>query len=348
MNNSKLISTALIVSAGAMLSACGGGSNGSNGSNDNANATSDVSIRFSDAPVDDVTSVVITVDKIVFNRAGEDIVVDTFTSTELGIDDADTFQIDLLDVRGNENLLVLDLVELPVGEYQNLRIEVVDEDVNASYVDENGGARKLIKVPSGELKLGAFTVGDLSSQTFVIEFGLRQAMTYNPGPERYILKPRGVRIVRLADASSISGQVNLADIHLDAACSAKPDQTIGNVAYLYAGHDLDADLLGDVFVRTDEDVQNPEIDPTVPANIIAPLVATTIDGVTGNYLFSYLNAGDYTVAISCLAADDDPVNYDEIVIPAPSNALIEVSLPVETNVDCDFPNTLGCPVLSPQ
>ena len=48
-------------------------------------------------------------------------------------------------------------------------------------------------MPSGELKLGGFSVSATSSQIFVEGFGLRQAMTYNPGPDRYILKSRGVK-----------------------------------------------------------------------------------------------------------------------------------------------------------
>jgi hypothetical protein len=191
---------ALLISS--VLSACG------SSSNDSGINTSDVGIRFSDAPVEQLDSVMISVDQLVFNQSGEDIVVDTFTSEELNLIDSDTFQLDLLDYQGLESSLVLDSVELPVGDYQNLRIVIQDNE--DTYVEESGSSiHKELKVPSGELKLGGFSVSDISSQTFVIEFGLRQAMTYNPGPDRYILKPTGVRIVRLEDAASISGTVDL-------------------------------------------------------------------------------------------------------------------------------------------
>ena len=39
-------------------------------------------------------------------------------------------------------------------------------------------------------------------------FDLRKAMTYNPGPDRYILKPTGVRVVEVETAASISGEVH--------------------------------------------------------------------------------------------------------------------------------------------
>ena len=317
----------------------------SSGSSESA-SSSEVSLRFSDAPVDDVSSVVITVDQIIFNRAGanEDIIVDTFTSDELGIEDADIFTIDLLGVQGNDNRLVLDSVMLPVGEYQNMRLVILDEDINNSYVDDNDG-RKNIKVPSDQLKLGAFTVGGQSSQTFVVEFGLRQAMTYNPGPDRYILKPRGVRVVRLENASSVAGTVDLAAIHILDGCSDKVDVSVGNVAYLYAGHNLDTSLLGDVFIREDDDQDDPEVDEDVAANIIAPAVATAIDDNgdgTGGFLFSYLDTGDYTLAISCKAENDDPVIYDGISIPLPDAQLIELALASEVDLQCDFPVAGDC------
>jgi hypothetical protein len=324
------------------LSGCGGGS-----SSDEEQANTPVSVLFSDAPVENAEKVVITVDAITFRRDGaDDIVVDTFTSNELGIVDADTFQIDLLEVQGNDNRLVIDSVDLPVGDYSHLLISVLDEDVNLSYVEEVGtGALKPIKVPSDVLKLGGFTVGDFSTQTFVVEFGLRQSLVYNPGPpgqDRYILKPRGVRVVDLENASTIMGNVNLSALHTVAPCDAKADTQVDNMAYLYAGHGLDASLLGDVFVSQAAAEPGEDFDPNVPANVIAPVVAVDVEGGDVNgYLFSYLLDGDYTLALSCVATDDDPVVYNGIAIPAPGTEIVELSLGVEENLACDFPLVAG-------
>jgi len=326
------VSQMLLISI--FLSACGSSSSDSNP------ATSDVGIRFSDAPVEDLASVVITVDKLTFRHSnGDNIVVDTFTSEELGLVDSETFQLNLLELQGLTSSLVLDSVALPVGDYQNLIIEVLDDsENNDTYVQEIGSEEhKNLKVPSKTLKLGGFTVSATSSQTFVVEFGLRHAMTYNPGPDRYILKPRGVRIVRLADASNISGNVELTS-----SCDPSDDTSLSHVAYLYEGHELNAELLGDVFVReSDLDVAEQsfagtDFDENVPENIIAPVVATSVDGETGEYLFSYLNDGDYTIAISCNAPEDNSVIYDEITIPSPAPHLVELTLATETNMACDF------------
>ncbi|MEX1032846.1 MAG: DUF4382 domain-containing protein [Cellvibrionaceae bacterium] len=331
-----------------LLVSCGGGSGGSDSGD--SSRTSSVSLRFSDAPVEDAAKVVITVDAITFSRDGADIVVNTFTSDELGIENAETFQIDLLEVQGNDNRLVLDVVELPVGDYRDLRIRVLDEDINFSYVEEVGtGLLKPIKVPSNELKLGAFTVANTGSQTFVIEFGLRQSLVYNPTPERYILKPRGVRIVDLDTATTLAGTVDLVQLHAPGGCSDKPDPTVGNVAYLYTGHDLDTANLGDVFIRegdeepasSEESTDGPVFDPDAPAEVIAPHAVAEIDGADGSYLFSYLLSGDYTLALSCAAEQDDPVIYDGLLIPFPATEIVEITLGIEENRRCDFPLSDG-------
>lgn len=333
MFNFNYLRTVQILFLGAFISGCG------SSSNESESKTSDVSIRFSDAPVEELDTVMITVDKLIFNRSGEDIEVDTFTSEELNLIDSDTFQLNLLDFQGLESSLVLDSVTLPVGDYQNLRIVIQDDaSIEDTYVQETGSTEhKELKVPSGQLKLGGFTVSELSSQTFVIEFGLRQAMTYNPGPDRYILKPRGVRIIRLANASSISGNVDLTT----ASCIATEDTSLSNIAYLYEGHDLNTSLLGDVFVReaeldsTEDKVAGTDFDDDVAENIIAPVVATALDE-NGDYIFSYLKEGNYTVAISCNAQEDNATLFDGITIPAPEGLIVELSLEQESDTSCDF------------
>ncbi|MCH8884926.1 MAG: hypothetical protein IIA41_15715 [SAR324 cluster bacterium] len=56
-----------------------------------------------------------------------------------------------------------------------------------------------------------------------------------------------------------------------------------------------------------------------------PWLCVSIETVAadGTYLFSYLPAGDYTLAFSCNAFDDNPDFDDHILIPAPEEELIE-------------------------
>ena len=136
-----LVRNSSLALATAALCACGGG--GSSGSD----GTGTVSFGISDAPVTGLSSVTITVDKIIVNRPGEDIVIDRFTSAALGIEDADTFTIDLLEVQGLDSKIVADFVELPAGDYQNLRLDILDGGIAYSYADDLEG-RKLPASPS--------------------------------------------------------------------------------------------------------------------------------------------------------------------------------------------------------
>ena len=54
------------------------------------------------------------------------------------------------------------------------------------------------------------------------------------------------------------------------------------------------------------------------------------------YLFSYLPAGDYTLAFSCDAIEDDPDFNDGIVVPSPEDVFIEVSTSPGEDWACDF------------
>jgi hypothetical protein len=314
------------------------------GDSGGGNATAPVSFALSDAPVEGLTSVVITIDRITLNQPGhDDVVIDRFTNEDLGVYDEETITIDLLDYRGEDNVLIVGPVDVNVGDYQNLRLDIIDDDITLSYVEESaesGGAIRPIKVPSTELKLGRFEVEDSGDQTFILEFGLRKAMTYNPGPDRYILKPRGVRIIEVDRGTTIEGIVD-ADLFDGAPpCDVKTDPLVGNVMYLYQGIGLDPADFSDDF--------DPEVDLEAAAASYLEPFATEMVADDGTYLFSYLPAGDYTLAFSCDAAEDDPEFDDGIIIPSPEDQLIEVSLAPGERWACDFAiSEDGCELLLP-
>ncbi len=311
---SRRTGSSLVLLMGLLLSvmtvmACGDSGGG--------NATAPVSFGLSDAPVEGLTSVVITIDRIILNRPGhDDVVIDRFTNEDLGVFDEDTITIDLLDYRGEDNILIVGPVDLDVANYQNLRLDIIDDDITLSYVEESDGTIRPIKVPSTELKLGGFEVENSGDQTFILEFGLRKAMTYNPGPERYILKPRGVRIIEVNRGTTIEGIVE-ADLFGGAPpCDEKLDPLVGNVMYLYQGIGLDPADFADDF--------DPAVDTTAAASYLEPF-ATEMVAADGTYLFSYLPAGDYTLAFSCDATEDNPDFDNDIMIPSPGAGETSIS-----------------------
>jgi len=331
---SRIAGRSLVLLSGLLVTfvACGDSGGGSE--------TAPVSFGLSDAPVEGLASVVITIDRIVLNRPGhDDVVIDEFTNEELGVMDEDTITIDLLDYRGEDNVLIVGPVEVEVGDYQNLRVEIIDNDVTRSYVEELGGEIRPIIVPSGELKLGGFDVESQGDQTFILEFGLRRAMTYNPTPDRYILKPRGVRIIEVARSTTIGGIVQEDLFDGTPPCDDKLDPLVGNVMYLYQGTDLDPATFADDF--------DPQIDPVAALSYLEPFATETV-AADGTYLFSYLPAGDYTLAFTCDAVDDNPDLDDGILIPSPEDEFVEVSTNAGEDWECDFPILDGgCELLAP-
>jgi hypothetical protein len=222
----------------------------------------------------------------------------------------------------------VDSMELEVGHYQNVRLSIIDEDIDYSYVDETGGGRKPIKVPSNELKLGGFEVTSDGPHVFIFEFALTKAMTYNPGPDRYIVKPRGIRIVEVEEAALIAGVVDPVLFDAEEPCSLKDDAALGNVMYLYQGHDLDLDRLGDMF--------DPDVDLVAAMNLIEPYASENV-AADGAYVIAYLPADQYTLAFSCDAEDDDSEADEGIVIPTPMDQWVEISLLPGEAKQCDFP-----------
>lgn len=312
----------------AVLMGCGGGGGGS----DSGSSTGTVSFGISDAPVDTADHVVITVDKVILRRDGasNDVIVDRFTIPSLALNNAETFQIDLLDYQHGKRVLVIDDLVVPAGSYSQLILQVLDNDVNYSYVDV-GGARTPIKQPSNELKLGGFTVAANGVYTYTLDFDLRKAMTYNPGPDRYILKPRGVRIVDEALAVTLSGKVDSALFDTDPQCAGKTDPTKGNVVYLYQHEGVGGTLA---------DIYDPAVATGVPPNALNPYAAANVyqavDG-TWQYHFGYLPAGQYRLAFSCNAEGDFAETYDGIVIPLPSFQEAVISLVAGGHGTVDFP-----------
>jgi hypothetical protein len=334
----NILRVGLMILLPLVLSACGGGGSGGSSGGGNNIAPGTVSFGISDAPVGDLSKVVITIDEIELRRKDSDdcdgdlesddcVYIDHFTDGDLA--DQETVTVDLLEWQGTDNKVIVEGIELPAGEYSHLRLSIIDEDINFSYVEEEtAGEQKLLKVPSNTLKLGGFTVESGGVQVFVIEFDLRRAMTYNPGPDRYILKPTGVRVVDAEAAASISGVVDASLFDSSSPCDTKEDPSAGNLVYVYEGHNLDADNLADNF--------DDSATPPAPDTAIAPY-SSQAASEDGSYNIGYIPPGNYTLAFSCEAKEDDADLYDGIEIPSPNTEIVELVLDVGESRTCDFP-----------
>jgi hypothetical protein len=330
------LATVLLVSVTASIGGCGCGFDCNNGNN--RDATTFLGLGFSDAAPEDLKQVVIEVDSITFRRSGaEDVVVDSFTIAELNLIDADTFQVDLLQYRGRNQLLVIDDLELGQGAYSEILINVLDGDINFSYVLEADDSVVELNAPAAGLSLPGMTLS-VDEQQFTVEFSLAQSLQFQPSSDSYLLATDGIRVEDNATAASLSGRVDNALFDEVSPCNEKDDPELGNRIYLYQGIGLSDSQLADVFT-TRSGTTVPD-DAQAPFTVAALLKNTLIG--SWEYAFGFLPAGDYTMAFACDTAEDDSVDFDDLVVPLPTDQIYEVTLSEGEQGVCDIDISGDC------
>ena len=218
-----------------LLTACGGGDgDNDNGGGSNTPPNAKMSLAFSDAPVDNVKKVCIAVSNISINPvSGSELGWSTASFLTSAADDDCTpdgmfipedaghplfTYIDLLAYQGSTSRPLLDSQSVVAGEYSQMRLEILDgtkpenqfdDAIHTpySYVLQDDGVIKPLEVPSGELKLDAFTIAANGTSSFTTEFDLRHSMVLPGHEEHYKLKPRGVRLVNNTEVATVKGTV---------------------------------------------------------------------------------------------------------------------------------------------
>ncbi len=280
-----------LLSAPFIISGCGGGG-GSSG-------TGTMSLAVTDAPVDGATEVVVEFTGVE---------VKSTSGGRLNFDFAPR-RIDLLALNGGGSELLLDQVTLPAGSYNFLRLKVnaQEDGVYDSFI-KYGDAIHELTIPTAAtvgLKIGNhFTIAAGGASNFTIDFDLRKSV-HKPedGSGDYKLRPT-LRLVDNLQVGSIAGTVAPALIN-EASC-VTPNNASDDAVYVYAG----AGIIPD-------DVDGIASEPVTSAMI-------TLDTGTGNYVYTaaFLEAGEYTVAFTCQAANDDPVVDDTIVFVGTTNVTV--------------------------
>ena len=335
----KILAALLLLSSIAVsLAGCGCGFDCNNGNSNNPGPTL-LSLGFSDSLPEELKQVVIEVDSITFRRSNaDDVVVETFTIDALDLVEADSFQIDLLQYRGRNQLVVIEDLELDSGTYNEVLVTVLDGDINLSYVQEDDDTLKEITVPAGGLTLeGIELTGD--GQLYTVEFGLAQSLQFQSSDDNYLMATDGIRLEDNAVAASLSGRVDSSLFDTVSPCDEKDDPELGNRLYLYEGIGLTGTQLADVFT-SDSSAQIP--DNAQAPFTVASLVENTLTG-SWDYAFGYLPAGDYTMAFACDTAADDAVEFDDLVIPLPEDQVYEITLSEAQEAVCDLADGADCP-----
>lgn len=311
-----------------LVTACGGSSDDVVNTPDEMPLPS-FSLAISDAPVDDLSEVVVCFNQIELKGSSEDAIFTVgneegmIAANELCLDNSggiipNTVGIDLKLYTGSDSIALVDSITIEAGDYTQLRLIMAD----GSYgIDAQTSEKISIRVPSNELKLDGFTATLGGTVDFTLEFDLNKAMTNPVGQEGYILKPRGVRLVNNNEAGHINGTVS-ETLLIDNQCTPLSDSSTSVASvYMYEGADLAIDTLEDN--GGDED-----------ANLPYTSTAVTFDSEQTSYNFEigFIQAGDYTIAVSC-DTDDDPEVDEDISFITSQNVTVPAG---NTPVQVDF------------
>ncbi len=322
LNNKHLVSFTL---SAIFITACGSGSSDTDNSNDNLPLPS-FSLSVSDAPVDDLSEVVVCFNQIELKGSGGDAVfsvgdeVEMITANDLCLDNSgavipNTVGIDLKQYTGSDSIALVDGINIEAGDYTQLRLIMSD----GSYgIDAQTSEKISISVPSNELKLDGFTATLGGTVDFTLEFDLNKAMTNPVGQAGYFLKPRGVRLVNNNEAGHIDGTVS-ETLLIDNQCTPLSDSEVSVASvYIYKG--------ADVAIGTFEDNGGDENGSLPYAS-----TAVTFDSEQTNYNFEigFIKTGDYTIAVTCDTEDDPEVDEEVNFITSQNVKVIVGNAPVQ-------------------
>jgi hypothetical protein len=309
-----------------LITACGG-SDDKAPVDDNTQLPS-FSLSVSDAPVDDLSQVVVCFNQIELKGNGEDAVFIVGNENGMiGVNDLcldnsgdiipNTVGLDLLQYTGSDSIALVDGISIEAGNYTQLRLIMSD----GSYgTDSETGEKISVSIPSNELKLDGFIANLGGTVDFTLEFDLNKGMTNPVGQAGYFLKPRGVRLVNNNEAGHIDGTVT-ETLLIDNQCTPLSDSTT-NVAsvYIYEGADLVIDTL--------EDNGGDET-----GNLPYASTAVTFDSEQTSYNFEigFIKAGEYTIAVSCDTEDDPEVDEEVSFLTSKNVAVISGNTPAQVD-----------------
>ncbi len=294
----------LCASVGGLVACSGSGGGGA----------AQVTMAVADAPVDGATAVVVKFTGVQLIPAdGGSPVAITFAQPKT---------IDLLTQSGTASAILFNQ-PIPAGSYGQVRLLVTaDGDPANSYIVLSGGGTDGLLVPSGAqtgLKLvTGFTVPASGVVDYTIDFDLRQAITCPPGLAGQtpvcILKP----VERLVDDSSVG---NIQGAVSNTLVVSTTTSTCSPGVYLYNGT---------VTVPEDMNSSATTPDPNQPLSTSAPVANSQPPYY---YQFTFLPPGNYTLAFTCQANQDNPAQADSAVKFSPVKTGIVVTAGQTTTAD---------------
>ena len=308
----RLLKQCLAVAPLALVTACGG----SDVSTDNTTASGSgyLSLAITDGPIDSASKVVVEFTGVSIKPVDGDVIEFTFD---------EAVSIDLLMLQGQVSQYILADESIPAGAYEWVRLAVNAEldDTMDSFVEFDDGTQLELWIPSGAetgLKLvSGFTVPEDGGADFTVDFDLRKSIVV-PGDGANALLTPALRIVDTFSAGSIEGEVDAAFI----AAGCENAEVNSGAVYAFPGDAVPSDVRGD------------DSDPIASALV-------KYDAGAYRYELGFVPEGDYTIAYTCDAVNDDPETEDKLAFVDLSGGRVIVK--VGENVIVDFVPGEGAP-----
>lgn len=287
----QLINTVILTFFMGILSACGNGGGGT--------SSGALTLGITDAPVDHAEHVYVQFSGVIVKPMNSDKITVDYHDDSVPPQPI-TKTLDLLALSGGLRDYLLDGETLPAGEYEWVRLKVNAnaDGIYDSYIVIDGSQYEL-NVPSGDesgLKINRpFTIPEEGSVDLTIDFDLKKSVR-NPkgatheGVPVYYLRPT-LRMLATTNSGYIQGMLDPA-VFTGLTCTT-PES--GYAVYVYSGSGV-----------TPDDIDGGDVDPVTTT----PLVL----GQGGYYIYrtALLDPGDYTVAATCEADNDQPDSDDPI------------------------------------
>lgn len=217
--------------------------------------------------------------------------------------------VDLLEYADGSPLRLFTDEPLPDADYTGVRL-LFENDTDVTVVDAAGGEfnGQLVQGDFADL---SFSVqeDERSQESFVLTLDLRRSLAFDEGTGEYTLEPV-LLAVETDKAASVGGLVDL-------DCPTGNTAARNGAVYAYAGRDVVAD-----------DADGAGVEPIASARIESP-----VGTVTRRYELRYLPPGEYTLAPTCRADEDEPGTNDALEFGPTVNVRLEAGEAAALDLD---------------
>ncbi|EPI4816963.1 DUF4382 domain-containing protein [Vibrio alginolyticus] len=326
---------------------------GCNSDSDSVSTMTPVTLSVSDAPIDDVSEVVIAYNKVAFLPldGGTPQVFDVYKTDEDGnfvdengnplLDNEDPIplSVNLLDFQGSNAQELVDDELIPTGNYKlcvfandgdhpDYPSYVVDEATGNQIpltVKGNGACPQGVGTDpnSGVLFFNDTFAVNPDNNEFVVEFDLRRGLKDGTGQnEGYSIQRTSVTLINTVTTGEIQGDIATLTYQ---NCETDTPSANGyaHAVYLYEGNIAEENM--GPFAGAEGQIM-----PIAAANVVED-----IDEANYEYEFGFVEPGTYSVGYTCTANDDsvDGIVASETFSIYQSTSGISVFVGTDTNAD---------------